>query len=131
MLLFTGRVFDDTSATVTSFLNLDLITSDQYAQAYLDYLFSVKGPVAELENYFIEASDKLRQRTPLGCKNEGGVEAPRLEMENDDRQGKGEIRGRQEEEEECEQRDESLKLSIVETQPQESLNHNLHGATST
>ncbi|XP_034041181.1 uncharacterized protein LOC117523696 [Thalassophryne amazonica] len=36
-------------------VNLDLITSDQYAQAYLDQLFSKKGPVVELENDFIKA----------------------------------------------------------------------------
>lgn len=124
----------------SSSINLDLITADQYAQAYLDHLFSVNGPVAELENYFIKASDNLRMlRTPLGCKNKTGVRnkieqsdgVQRVGMGKDDTQGKRERRGRLEQAEECEQRDESLKLSIVETQPDESLDENLHGATST
>lgn len=121
----------------SSSINLDLITADQYAQAYLDHLFSDSGPVAELENYFIKASDNLRTlRTPLGCKNKTGVRngieqsdgAQRVGMGKDDTQ---ERRGRLEQAEECEQRDESLKLSIVETQLDESLDQNLHGATST
>ncbi|XP_034407503.1 DEAD-box ATP-dependent RNA helicase 52A-like [Cyclopterus lumpus] len=48
---------DGTSSSV----NLDLITSDQYAEAYLHHLFSAKGPVAELENYFITAAEHLRR----------------------------------------------------------------------
>nr|XP_020457412.1 uncharacterized protein LOC109961131 isoform X2 [Monopterus albus] len=64
------RVSDDTSPTVSSSINLDLITSDQYAQAYLDHLFSGKGPVAELENYFTKASDYMRTLgTEPGCTN--------------------------------------------------------------
>ncbi|XP_035519911.1 uncharacterized protein LOC118329741 isoform X2 [Morone saxatilis] len=126
-----------TSATVSCSINLDLITSDQYAQAYLDHLFSDKGPVAELENYFNKASDNLRTlRTQPGCKNKtwvrngkeqsGGVHLKdqaegvngeqRVDRGKGDKQDEMERRGRREEAEEREQRDESLKLSIVETQ---------------
>nr|XP_046258811.1 uncharacterized protein LOC124066468 isoform X2 [Scatophagus argus] len=124
-----------TSATVSS-INLDLITSDQYAQAYLDHLFSDKGPVAELENYFIKASEKLRTlRTQPGCKDKTGLETEdrteqRADMGKDDKQGKTERRGRLEEAEEREQRGETLKLSIVETQPVERVDQNLHSTTS-
>ncbi|XP_070697373.1 uncharacterized protein [Pempheris klunzingeri] len=140
---------DATSATASSSINLDLITSDQYAQAYLDHLFSDKGPVAELENYFIKASDNLRTlRTQSGCKNKTGVRNgmgqsdgvqlkeraegisgdKRVDGGISDEQGKMERRG--DEVKECEQRDEGVKLSIVETQPDESLDHSLHDATS-
>lgn len=107
-------------------INLDLITSDQYAQAYLHHLFSDKGPVAELENYFVRAGDKLRTlRTEAGCTNKTEVRHLKdLAQDADGEGGKGEDksdrRGRQDE---CEQRDESLQLSIVETQPDESLDH--------
>ncbi|XP_059215493.1 uncharacterized protein LOC131993552 [Centropristis striata] len=140
---------DNTSETVTSSISLDLITSDQYAQAYLHHLFSEKGPVAELENYFIKASDNLRTlRTEQGCTNKTGVRngtkqndgvhlkgrAEGIDREQavgrgrGDNQGEMERRGRHGEMEECEQRDESLPLSIVETQQDESLSHS---ATST
>ncbi|XP_070833810.1 uncharacterized protein [Chaetodon trifascialis] len=140
---------DSTSAAVSSSINLDLITSDQYAQAYLDHLFSGKGPVAQLENYFIEAGDNLRTlRTQPGCKTkmrmrdgteqsdgahlkdraEGTNAAQGVDVRKDEKQGK---RGRREEAEEHERRDESLKLSIVETQQDESLDRSLHSATST
>ncbi|KAM7408385.1 hypothetical protein PAMA_002213 [Pampus argenteus] len=126
---------DITSAAVSSTINLDLITSDQYAQAYLDHLFSEKGPVAELENYFSRASDNLRTlRTGPGCtkkSNDGehlkdqadGINGEQgTERRKDEKQERG-----GEETEEWNQRDESLRLSIVETQAQESL----HSATST
>lgn len=143
---------DATSAAASPSINLDQITSDQYAQAYLDHLFSDKGPVAELENYFIKASANLRTlRTQPGCKDKTGLrngleqsDGVRLKERADgshgeqradsgkgDEQGETERRGRGEETEECERRDESLKLSIVETHPDESLAHSLHAATST
>ncbi|KAL3050618.1 hypothetical protein OYC64_012608 [Pagothenia borchgrevinki] len=109
--------------TVPSSINLDLITSDQYAQAYLHHLFSDKGPLAELEDYFIKASANLRTlRTEPGCTNNKGVGNEIKESDGvhvgDQAQGR---RGRREEE--CEQRGEGLHLSIVETQPNESRNH--------
>ncbi|XP_034754768.1 uncharacterized protein LOC117960743 isoform X2 [Etheostoma cragini] len=64
---------DTTSATMSSSINLDFITSDQYAQAYLHHLFSDKGPVAELENYFIKASGNLRTlKIEQDCTNKTG-----------------------------------------------------------
>ncbi|XP_029927042.1 uncharacterized protein LOC115372990 isoform X2 [Myripristis murdjan] len=142
---------DNTSAPVYSSASLDLITSDQYAQAYLDHLFSDKGPVADLENYFTKASDKLSVlRTDPGSKNgtgasngtelidgvhlkcqaEGMSRKETMDCEND---GRGERRRLREEEEMagCEQRDESLKLSIVETEPTEGLNHRPPHPTTT
>ena len=123
---------------MSSSINLDLITSDQYAQAYLDHLFSDKGPVAKLENYFIMAGENLGTlRTE--CKNKteerNGTEESdgeqRVDMVKDDKQVKTERRDGREEAEEHERRDEHLKLSIVETQPDESLDQNLNSATST
>ncbi|XP_040906147.1 uncharacterized protein LOC121189773 [Toxotes jaculatrix] len=136
----------------SSSINLDLITSDQYIQAYLGHLFSCKGPVAELENYFTSVSDNLRTlRTQPGCTNKtrvrSGLEqsdgvhlknrAEGINVEQRVDKGKGEKqdmmerRGRQEETEERNQRDESLKLSIVETQPEESFDPSLYSASST
>ncbi|KAI3363410.1 hypothetical protein L3Q82_012027, partial [Scortum barcoo] len=130
-----------TSAAASSFVNLDLITSDQYAQAYLEHLFSEKGPVAELENYFIKVGDNLRMlRTQPGCKNKTGLrngteQSNGVHLKDGDEGANGEQRAdrgkgakqgnmerRREETEEYEQREESLKLSIVETQPDERLN---------
>lgn len=128
---------DTSSTTVPSSINLDMITSDQYTQAYLDHLFSTKGPVAELENYFNKASERLRVlTTELGCKSKAGVangikksEGVHLKAQAE---GKDEVqivekvmmerRGRQGEE--------SLKLSIVESQPEQSLNSSQHSATN-
>ncbi|XP_026164294.1 uncharacterized protein LOC113131366 isoform X2 [Mastacembelus armatus] len=140
---------DDASSTESTSINLELITSDQYAQAYMDHLFSDKGPVAELENCFKEASDKMRTlTTEPWCTNKTQM---RTEIEQNDTmdlndQAEGTVgeqradrgigakqtekRGREEETEECGPRDESLKLSIVETQSDESGNHSLHNATS-
>ncbi|KAM7385323.1 hypothetical protein PAMP_001411 [Pampus punctatissimus] len=126
---------DITSAAVSSTINLDLITSDQYTQAYLDHLFSEKGPVAELENYFSRASDNLKTlRTGPGCTKKSGDgvhlkdQAEGINGEQGTERGKDEKQGRGgEETEEWNQRDESLKLSIVETQPEDSL----HSTTST
>lgn len=113
-----------------SSINLDLITSDQYTQAYLDHLFSAKGPVAELENYFNKASERLRVlTTELGCKSKAGVANGIEKSEGvhlkDQAEGTDEVqivekvmerRGRQGEE--------RLKLSIVESQLEQSLNSN-------
>ncbi|XP_053730594.1 uncharacterized protein LOC128764662 isoform X2 [Synchiropus splendidus] len=41
-------------------VDLDQIPSDQYLQAYLDHLFSTKGPGAELQDYFSRTGQKLR-----------------------------------------------------------------------
>lgn len=139
--MFTGKLvpgLGDTSPTPSSSaINLDLVTSDQYVEAYIDRLFSDNGPVAELENYFIKAGDNTKlPGTALGSKNETGV---RNEVEQSDRvqradSGRDEHFKREEggeKVEKCEQRGDSLKLSIVETQPHESLDHSLHGASST
>ncbi|XP_005733790.1 uncharacterized protein LOC102210734 [Pundamilia nyererei] len=122
---------DTSSTTVPSSINLDLITSDQYTQAYLDHLFSAKGPVAELENYFNKASERLRVlTTELGCKSKAGVANGIEKSEGvhlkDQAEGTDEVqsvekvmmerRGRQGEE--------RLKLSIVESQLEQSLNSN-------
>lgn len=127
---------DHTSTAASPSINLDLITSDQYAQVYVDHLFSDKGPVAELENYFNKASNYMRTLIlEPKCTNKAGMKDPLEQCERgrlkdqaegtsveqtvdkgkDDKQG---------EMMECNQRDESLKLSIVETQPEESL-HNV------
>ncbi|XP_054456542.1 uncharacterized protein LOC129092574 isoform X2 [Anoplopoma fimbria] len=123
---------DSNSEAASSSINLDLITSDQYAQAYLHHLFSDKGPVAELESYFITAGDNLRtQRNEPGCtnstggrnggeKSDGGLLKGRAEGIDGERRVDGGDGG--DEMQECEQRDESLHLSIVETQPDERLN---------
>lgn len=129
---------DSTSAAVSTPINPDLISSDQYAQAYLGHLFSGKGPVAELENYFITSSENLRTLRTQPCKNktrskeqsdgvrsQHGAQGLSGEQSEDrakgDEEDKTERRGRREEVEEHERRDDSLKLSIVETQPAEDL----------
>lgn len=94
-------------------VNLDLITSDQYAQAYLDYFFSDKGPITKLEDYFVEANASQRkQRMPLGWQIKTGME--KKQWKTREEKNPSEIM------EEGNQRGESLKLSIVETQPHES-----------
>lgn len=115
-LIFTGRkVFGETSA-VEPPVNLDLITSDQYAQAYLDYFFSDNGPITKLENYFVEANASQRkQRTPLGCQIKTETAKQRYNSDEESREEKGPS----ETKEEGDQRAENLKLSIVETQPHE------------
>lgn len=131
---FTGRRVseaDNTSTAVSSSINLDLITSDQYAQAYLDYLFSENGPVAELQNYFTKASHFMRSLRPEAAGTEVGMrnvieqsdgvhpkeQAEGIIRERED-EGKGGKQKRRGEVEECNQRDEGLKLSTVETQPE-------------
>lgn len=54
-----------------------------------------------------------------------------VDMVKDDKQVKTERTEGREEAEERERRDERLKLSIVETQPDESLDQNLNSATNT
>ncbi|KAM9809116.1 uncharacterized protein LOC133158574 isoform X2 [Syngnathus typhle] len=74
----------------SSSLDPDLITSHQYAQAYVDRLFSGEGPVEELKNYFTKASDKLkalRFGPPPGClirraKDQGQCEGHTLETQD-------------------------------------------------
>ena len=61
---------------------------------------------------------------------EGINEEQITERGKDENQSQAE-RGGREETEERNQRDERLKLSIVETQPEESLNQSLHSTTST
>lgn len=87
--------------------------------------------MAALKNYFTEAGENL---SPLGCKNKRGERNGTEQSDGVQRvdMGKGDDRGRRlQKEEECKRSDESLKLSIVETQLPESLDHNLHGAAST
>ncbi|XP_029377806.1 uncharacterized protein LOC115055883 [Echeneis naucrates] len=131
---------DDTC--LSSPINMDLITSDQYAQAYLEHLFSDKGPVAEMENYFNKARDNLqRLQTLPGCtkktglrngteQNDGvhlkdqleGINGEQRENRgNSDKQEDMEMGQRQKKTENGNQRDESLKFSITETQPEENL----------
>ncbi|KAG7511678.1 hypothetical protein JOB18_007236 [Solea senegalensis] len=136
------RVSGPGNTVMPSSINLDLITSDQYTQAYLDYLFSDRGPVAELESYFNKTKDNLQTLTQPGCAEETGVREQRdgeqaqgihaKEQREDgakgDKQDGMEASGGQEETEESIQRDESLKLSITETKPEKSLHH---GASTT
>ncbi|XP_035462357.2 uncharacterized protein LOC118283970 isoform X1 [Scophthalmus maximus] len=134
-----GRASGPDDTSVPSSVNLDRITSDQYARAYLGRLFSDEGPVAQLGDYFNKAGDSLRTpRPPAGRTDRTGAidgagrgDGPPPE---DQAQGSaGERRaddgGEREERhnylEVSDQRDESLKLSIMETQPGERLNHQL------
>lgn len=116
-LIFIGRkVFGETFASGTS-INPDLITSDQYAQAYLDYFFSDKGPIKKLEKYFVEANARQgKQRTPLGCQIKTGTGKERRNSDEETREEKKPP----ENVEEGDRRGENLKLSIVETHPHES-----------
>ncbi|KAK2824547.1 hypothetical protein Q5P01_021722 [Channa striata] len=110
-------------------INLDLVTSDQYVQAYLDHLFSDKGPVAELENYFHKASNYLRTLRPRPERlNETRVRNAIEQSDGANVEDQAEARSgepgaeRREKVAESNQREESLKMSIVETQPEERLN---------
>ncbi|XP_012707943.2 uncharacterized protein LOC105917629 [Fundulus heteroclitus] len=129
-----GRRKHISGPSLSSQVNLDLITSDDYAQAYLDHLFSDKGPVAELENYFIDASERLAvYRTDQQRKDKMGV---RKAVQNEDGHFSHKAEGAseqqrvgtagmktQEEPKRSSEQDVSLKLSIVETEPEESLPH--------
>lgn len=117
-------------------INLDLITSDQYAQAYLHHLFSDQGPVSKIETYFTKACDSLSMlnakpqntnstevRSVLERDNEVHFKhsAEGVETKPESQKAKGEELGNT-------QRvpalvpgglqNESLKPSIVETQPE-------------
>ncbi|CAL1577929.1 unnamed protein product [Knipowitschia caucasica] len=57
----TGRRLDAgmSDGVSNKSINLDLISSDFYAQAYLRHFFSDQGPVAKMETYFTNASGSL------------------------------------------------------------------------
>lgn len=125
-----SELSDATSAS--SRPNLDLVTSDQYAQVYLEQLFSSKGPVAELEKYFIKTGEKLEaQITCVKIKVETGRRQnieQREEVHLSDQaegttgqQNKGKTERREDGTKNYTEEDASLKLSIVETQPEGSL----------
>ncbi|KAF6715956.1 hypothetical protein FQA47_015804 [Oryzias melastigma] len=103
---------------ITPQVNLDLITSDQYAQAYLDRLFSDGGPVSELERFFVKACAKLQSTELVGKQAEG---VPLKENAEGRREKQPKRVTKVENSEESSQTDTSLKLSIIETQPQQSL----------
>ncbi|XP_051936319.1 uncharacterized protein LOC127610342 isoform X2 [Hippocampus zosterae] len=92
-----------------SSLNLETITSDQYAQAYVERLFSGEGPVEELKNYFAQASEKLRvlRTGPPGCLTGTDKETGRCEGHT--------VKIQDETDEMNQNSEEDLKLSIVET----------------
>lgn len=115
-----------TSPTVSSSaVHPDLITSDQYAEAYLHRLFSANGPVAELENYFIKAGDTNRNppRSALGSREETSLRDGAERGGGEKRVDGGGGGGGGEAAEGCQSGGDSLKLSIVETQPLDSLSH--------
>lgn len=101
----------------SSAVSPDLITSDQYAEAYLHRLFSANGPVAELQDYFIKAGEKSRTsgRTALGSEEQTALRGGEKRAEGG--AGAGERGGA------AAAGGDSLKLSIVETQPLDSLVH--------
>ncbi|XP_038156503.1 uncharacterized protein LOC119793397 isoform X2 [Cyprinodon tularosa] len=117
----------------SSQVNLDLITSEYYSEAYLDHLFSDSGPVAELENYFIDASERLAtHQTDLHSKKTGERKAVHAKEDgnllcNSERISSGvggaEMKTKNEKPTESSEQDVSLKLSIVETEPEQSLIH--------
>lgn len=115
-------------------INLDLITSDNYAQAYLHHFFSDQGPVAKVDTYFTKASDSLctlmsKARNANSAKASSGPEGEDGTRFTDSAEG-GEtetVERRVRCEQACSAQmaqspdrpdNESLKLSIVETQPQ-------------
>lgn len=115
-------------------INLDLIASDQYAQAYLHHFFSDQGPVAKVETYFTKASDSLSTLTTKpqnassteagsGSEQEGRVHftdsAEGGETETEEKRVKCEGAGSTQMAQSPDRpENESLKLSIVETHPQ-------------
>ncbi|XP_072293554.1 uncharacterized protein [Eucyclogobius newberryi] len=119
------------------FINLDLISSDHYAQAYLHHFFSDQGPVAKMETYFTKASDNLSTLTTKYKKanktaDSTGLEQNRIHVTDRSEAGGSEIRAEEVKGEDLgpTQRaqnldsdalgNESLQFSIVETQPQSS-----------
>lgn len=101
----------------------DLITSDQYAEAYLHRLFSANGPVAELQDYFVRAGEKSRTpaRAALESEEEAGPRGGEKRVAGGEGGGgAAAVEG-----------GDSLKLSIVETQPLDSLDHEAQAVSST
>ncbi|KAJ0066949.1 hypothetical protein NL108_006194 [Boleophthalmus pectinirostris] len=114
-------------------INLDLISSDHYAQAYLHHFFSDKGPVSKVEIYFTKANDSLTtfttkpnkanrtgERTGLGQEN--GVHVTYIAESGEGQSGLVEVKGEEMDSTESTRNPESgtlenksLKLSIVET----------------
>ncbi|KAM4729335.1 uncharacterized protein FYW61_009940 isoform 2-T6 [Anableps anableps] len=132
MVAEIGRRKQISRPSMFSQVNLDLITSDHYVQAYLDHLFSDEGPVGELENYFINASERLAMhRTDLQSKNKTGVRKAAEKSEDghflDKAQGlsyqERETKTKGDEPKKSSEQDVSLKLSIVETEPEERLTY--------
>lgn len=76
--------------------------------------------MAELQNYFIKAGDNRRtpSGTALGSEEETAPRGGEKRVEEG-----GAVQG-------CESGDDSLKLSIVETQPLDSLLHRAQAASS-
>lgn len=114
-------------------LNPDLISSDHYTQAYLHHFFSDLGPVAKVETYFTKASDCLSTYTtkPQIASSTEGCGGSKQEPPHFTDGAKGGETETEEKKVECERsgstqrtqnpdstENESLKLSIVETQPQ-------------
>ncbi|XP_076017951.1 uncharacterized protein LOC143009771 isoform X2 [Genypterus blacodes] len=60
----TGKIFGRGGVSSCSSINLDQISSDQLAKAYLDRLFSEQGPVEELRSHFSRARDQLSPSRP-------------------------------------------------------------------
>ncbi|KAM9848163.1 uncharacterized protein ACBR49_009445 isoform 1-T2 [Aulostomus maculatus] len=122
----------DSAAASSASFNPDVVTSDQYALAYLDYLFSEKGPVAELENFFTVAGENLRMlRTEAACMKRKGKGQSDGVKPNDGIDGVNrENTVERREPKEMQQRDrpdDGLKLSITETQQQQQdLHLSLH-----
>lgn len=112
-------------------INLDLITSDQFAQAYLHHLFSDQGPVSKIETYFTKASNSLSTLTTKPQNTNTTDKSSVLKVDNralfeQAAEGavaetvKGEDPGRTQRppaQDPDGLEDESLKISIVETQP--------------
>ncbi|XP_033835611.1 uncharacterized protein LOC117382518 [Periophthalmus magnuspinnatus] len=120
---------DGASDTSDTSLNLDLISCDDYAQAYLQRFFSDQGPVGKIETYFRNASDSLSTLTTKPKKTKRPEESAALENKvhvTDSAESAGGQTGALEVKGEgigCTQRtqnfeNESLKLSIVEMQSQ-------------
>ncbi|MEQ2308548.1 hypothetical protein AMECASPLE_029273 [Ameca splendens] len=138
-----GRRMQISGTSMCTQVHLSLITSDHYALAYLDHLFSDKGPVAALENYFINASERLAiYRTDLQSKNKTGLIKAAQNSEDGSLLDKtrgiseqqsvdtAEMKTKRVEPKKSNEQDVSLKLSIVETEPEESLTHTPQGSAS-
>lgn len=86
--------------------------------------------MAELENYFNKASNYMKTLILVPkCTNNTGMKTAIEQSDGvclkEQAEGiSGEQRVDKGEDDKCNQRDEGLKLSIVETQPEENLSHN-------